>query len=195
MSAGVGCAILAAGASRRLGRPKQLVRVGGVPLLRRTALAARASSCRQVVVILGANCDEVAACLDGLAVQTLLNGAWEEGMASSVRAAAGWAAVQRMDALLICVCDQVRISSAHLDELLLARARGADTVASLYCGQRGVPALFGRARYGELSALSGDRGAAKLLAGPRVEEVTWPAGAFDLDTTDDLSRFADRDPL
>jgi CTP:molybdopterin cytidylyltransferase MocA len=193
MSGRVGCAILAAGASRRLGRPKQLVRVDGVSLVRRTALAASASSCEQVVVILGAYGDEVATSLQGLAVQTLLNPAWEEGIASSVRAAAGWAAAQRFDALLICSCDQVRISTAHLDQLLLANARGADKVASLYDDQRGVPAVFGRAWYRDLGALTGDRGAGKLLADAAVQAVAWPAGAFDLDTADDLSRFADRD--
>jgi len=76
--------ILAAGASRRLGRPKQLVRLGGESLLRRTVRAALA--CDPVLVVLGSQAEAMAADLAGLPVIQVLNRDWEEGMASSIRA-------------------------------------------------------------------------------------------------------------
>ena len=77
--------VLAAGGSRRLGKPKQLVRRHGQSLVRRTVTAALGAGCAPVVVVLGAHADAVRVALAGLDVVTLVNPDWRTGLASSLR--------------------------------------------------------------------------------------------------------------
>jgi CTP:molybdopterin cytidylyltransferase MocA len=172
--------ILAAGASTRMGAPKQLLALGGEPLVRAIAREALASRCTRVAVVLGAHADAIAPALDGLAVTIVRNEQWQEGMASSVRCAAAWAG--EADALLLMVCDQPRLTAAHLDALIAA----GPFAASAYAGTLGVPALLPRRMYGALLRSEGDRGARGLLAG--ATPVPWPDGELDLDTPTDTRR-------
>jgi xanthine dehydrogenase accessory factor len=185
---GVGCAILAAGASRRLGRPKQLVAVGDTTLLGHAARAACASRCRPVAVVLGSEAGRIAPCLDGLPVERLLAPGWQEGMAASLRAAVAWAAGRDLDALVVALCDQPALSAAHLDRLLAAREAGAARVGSRHGEVVSAPALFGRGDFARLARLTGDRGAAAVLRAPDTVVVDWPAGALDIDTEEDVAR-------
>ncbi len=161
----VALALLAAGASTRMApRKKQLLELDGEPLIHRAARIALASRASRVAVVLGAYADEIAPAIADLAVVRLDNPAWTEGMAISVRAAATWAATTDATALLLCVCDQPAVTTAHLDALIAAHAADpARTIGSSYAGTVGVPALVPRARWSELLALRGDRGARALL--------------------------------
>src|SRR5947199_10199355 len=85
----VAVAVLAAGGSTRMGRPKQLLPFGGRSLLRHAAEAAVAAECGPVVVILGAGADRLRPELDGLPVAVAVNPEWELGPGTSVRAAVG----------------------------------------------------------------------------------------------------------
>jgi len=80
-------AILAAGASRRLGLPKQLVRLNGEALIHRQARIALEAKCGDAVVILGAASAECASAIADLSLTTRFNHEWEEGMAASIREA------------------------------------------------------------------------------------------------------------
>lgn len=171
--------VLAAGASRRLGRPKQLVEVRGEPLVRRIARIAL-SACDPVAVVSGAV--PLQGALAGLPVAIVDNVFWAEGVASSIRAGITWAS--SAEAVVLLTCDQALLDSAHLRALLRASADGR-LAASRYEGVLGVPAVFPRAYFPVLQALRGDRGAQPLLA-PAVP-VDWPAGARDLDTIADLT--------
>jgi xanthine dehydrogenase accessory factor len=185
--AGIACAILAAGGSRRLGRPKQLVTVGGQPLLRRVAVEACASTCARVAVVLGAHAAAISPTLSGVPVTRLDNAAWNEGVASSIRCAVAWADATRSEALILCVCDQVSLNAAHLDRMIAAYRRGLSSmVGSGYAGICGVPALFASDCFSELETLKGDRGAIGLLRDdPQTVAVPWDAGVRDLDTEQD----------
>ncbi|HXU63231.1 MAG TPA: NTP transferase domain-containing protein [Polyangia bacterium] len=179
----VACAILAAGAGRRFGGPKQLALVDGQPMLRRIAEAARQSRCTRVGVVLGARAAAVAPVLDGLDIDRIENPDWSEGMAASIRAAVRWARKQGAGALLLAVGDQPALGPAHLDALLRASDGGLRTAASRYDGVLGPPAVFPAGAFGRLEALSGDVGARGLLRDPDagVMAVDWPEGAADLD--------------
>jgi CTP:molybdopterin cytidylyltransferase MocA len=185
----IGAAILAAGASRRLGRPKQLVSVEGQQLVRRMAEVALQSGCEPVAVVLGANAAEVGAAVADLPVVCLSNPEWAEGMGSSVRLAAGWASGTALDALMLVLVDQIRLSSGHLDALRAASDHGLRIAASAYQGLLGVPAVFPRRFFPALRALKGDSGARRLLRGDfPVTAVNWPEGIYDLDRMTDLVR-------
>jgi CTP:molybdopterin cytidylyltransferase MocA len=183
----IGAAVLAAGASRRLGQPKQLVRVEGQQLVRRMAEVALQSGCHPVAVVLGAHAGEVTAAIGGLPVVCLSNPEWPEGMGSSVRVAAGWARGAALDALVLILVDQVRLSSGHLGKLLTGADHGRRIAASAYQGVLGAPAVFPRRFFPALQTLRGDSGARQLLRGNLpVTAVSWPAGTHDLDLTADL---------
>lgn len=185
--------ILAAGASRRLGRPKQLVRFRGETLLRRTARLALATGCRPVVAVLGADAAALAPELADLEIDMVVNAAWEEGMGSSLRTGLNraLAIVPDVEALLFLVVDQPYLTAAHLKQLLSTyQEKGAPIVASVYDGRPGVPALFDRSLFPELAEMEGDQGARVLFRRyqDRLAVVDFPAGRFDLDTPEDIGR-------
>ena len=190
----VGAAVLAAGASSRLGRPKQLLTLGERPLIRLVTEQVCASSCAEVVVVLGAHADDVGAALSGLPIARLANDAWAEGMASSIRCAAAWAARSGLDALMIILGDQALLSAAHVGRLLIAYRAGECLVASRYERTLGPPALFGQAYYGRLGLLEGDEGARSLLRqGGEAIAVDWADGAFDIDRPSDVAAISLRE--
>lgn len=185
----IACAVLAAGASRRLGAPKQLLPLRGRPLIAHIVEAACASVAAQVAVVLGAHADEIAPAFAGTRAQSLHNPRWPSGMASSLHTAVYWAQRSGAEALLLCACDQPLLTSAHLDALCALQR----TAASLYRDALGVPALVEARHFERLLAIEGDRGAAPLLrSGIEVAAVPWPDGALDLDTAEDVARFNSR---
>lgn len=181
------CAVLAAGGSSRLGRPKQLVAFRGEPLVRHVARTALASSCARVAVIVGADHGPVETALHGLDVRCVMNAAWREGAASSVRAAVAWARSEQADGLLIVLADQPLLSHQHVDDLASAIRAGAPAAGSGYDDVLGAPAAFAASQFDALSELTGDKGALRILReSPGVVELTWPAGRVDVDQPADV---------
>jgi molybdenum cofactor cytidylyltransferase len=181
-------AILAAGASRRLGRPKQLLPFDGGTLLGRIAARVCEASCARVAVVLGAGADEIAPALDALPVEILHNEAWSEGIAASIRRAVEWARAIDSAALVLCLGDQPRLTAAHIDALAAAYRGAGSAVASRYAGGLGVPALFDARWYSELAALRGDRGARGVLAAAQAIAIDWPDGVVDVDEPEHVAQ-------
>jgi CTP:molybdopterin cytidylyltransferase MocA len=169
--------VLAAGASTRLGEPKQLVVIGGETLLDRAVRAAREAGCSPVVVVLGAEAERIAErCELGDAV-VVVNPEWKEGMASSIHVGVG--AVGGADGVVLMTCDQPAVTAEHL----LVLVASGEVTASAYAGRQGVPAYFPAAAFAELLELRGDAGARELLRqAPTVELV---GGELDVDTAAD----------
>jgi molybdenum cofactor cytidylyltransferase len=184
--------ILAAGASSRMGRQKQLLDWGGRPLVRAVAEQALAARLDQVIAVVGSARDEVTAALAGLPLRVVANPAYAEGQSSSLRA--GVAALgPEVTATLILLGDQPFVSAAIIDRIVAAwRATGAAIVAPLYQGQRGNPVLFARPIFPQLLTLVGDQGARALLAADpaRVYLVPFddPRPLADIDTPEDYER-------
>ena len=190
----VACAILAAGGSRRLGHPKQLVLHRGQPLVRLAALCAWQSRAAACAVVVGAAGDAVRQALGAVPVEVLRNADWEEGVAASLRVALSWAREAGCTALLVALCDQPRLTPAHLDQLIAEHERTGLAVASRYADKNAVPALFPSAYFDALAALRGDSGASPLLNGSQpVVSVPWPGGALDVDTQDSERRLLHAD--
>jgi len=185
MSPRVACAVLAAGASRRLGHPKQLTMHRGEPLVRLAAQCACDSRAAHAAVVVGAHAGSVRAALGTLPIAVAANPDWGQGMGSSIRVAASWAEQHGSDALLLVLCDQPRLSAGHLDRLIAEFECSGLPVASHYAHKSAVPALFPRWLFGALETLVGDRGASRLLNDGRpVRRVSWADGEFDVDTVE-----------
>jgi molybdenum cofactor cytidylyltransferase len=179
--------ILAAGESKRMGRPKQLIDLGGRTMLQRVADAALASSLAPVYVVLGHEAEAVRASLAGRDVRIVLNPDYREGLGASVRV--GVAALpDEVEAAMFLLGDQPGLSAAAIDALL-AHAWPDGIVAPLADGRQGNPTLFGRRWFGELARCSGDRGGRSVIAAHpealRLVEVE--ADLRDVDTPQDLA--------
>ncbi|AFL86697.1 putative MobA-like protein [Terriglobus roseus DSM 18391] len=189
MSRKVAALVLAAGASSRLGQPKQLVEFHGERLIDRAIRIAQQAGASPIFVVLGAEHERI---LDALTTsdsgtRILINKGWKRGMASSL--ALGAAAAERVgaDDLLVLTCDQVTVTPEHLMRLMEGSHR-EHVVASYYSGRRGIPALFPDFAFHALQDLTGDTGARDLLQDDAVFTVPLPGGEFDVDTPEDLHR-------
>jgi molybdenum cofactor cytidylyltransferase len=191
----IGIILLAAGASSRMGEPKQLLRFEGETLLRRAVRVALETQYRPVVVVLGANADALREEIAPTDARIIINQAWAEGMSSSIRSgllALETEAGNEIEAVILMLCDQPLIMSDSISRLVDAyRARRTVLVASEYevDGEktRGVPALFSRALFSELAELRGAEGAKRIVTRHEAEAafIAVPEAAFDVDTGDD----------
>ncbi|MBZ4394260.1 MULTISPECIES: nucleotidyltransferase family protein [unclassified Myxococcus] len=195
-----GVVLLAAGGSSRLGHPKQLVVHEGKTLIRRAAEAALSLGEGPVLVVLGAHRDIIAPELVDLPLRIIEHPDWARGPGGSLTMglSAMSSGTPDVDAVLFMLCDQVRVTASHLRALVDTwRTTGAPIVASGYDGTHGVPALFSRAVFPELEALSPAQGARGVIAHEptRVAIVPLPGGGEDVDTPVDLDRLAPRRPV
>lgn len=182
--------ILAAGASSRMGSPKQLLVWNGRTLLERAVSSARASCGERVIVVLGAHSQAIQAGVNLDGVGVIVNPDWREGMASSIRAGIR-ALPDSAEAALILLCDQPRIGAEHLGRLLDAWQGEPNRIAaSVYHGGVGVPALFPSGFFGDLLALRGDRGAKGVLMKFEASllKIPLPEAELDIDRAADLER-------
>lgn len=189
----VAAVVLAAGASQRMGQPKQLLPWGadGRPMLRHVVQTILAASPDEVIVVLGHAAERLAPALAGLPVQVVVNPAWADGLSASVRA--GLDAVgPTAEAALFVLADQPHLTPQMVSALVARFRRSrAPIVAPLAGGQRGAPALFSRALFDELRAVRGDRGGRDLIARhpDLIAAVELPDAAplADIDTPDDYA--------
>ena len=192
-SANIGAVILAAGSSSRMGIPKQILQFHGTSLLRRATLAAVDAKCRPVVVVTGAHAELCRPELDGLDVTEAFNANWQTGMASSVRAG-----IERLVSIdshvagtVVLLCDQPHVTADVISTLLAAhQATARPVVAATYDGSFGVPALFSRTIFTELTKLEGTSGAKEIIRRHASDAhfLPFPPGAVDVDTPEEFSR-------
>lgn len=187
MSGAHAAVVLAAGGSRRLGRPKQLLSREGETLVHRATRLVSETSPRRLLVVSGAFREEVEKALIGLDCEPVFNENWESGLAGSLRSAAA-ALADHAGPVLIVGCDQPALEAAHLSQLL-AGARSAGCAAASHGGAPGIPAVVPAAMLRETDAPSGDRGLGARLRG-LPQEGAWilraPELEFDIDDEDDL---------
>ncbi len=186
----VAIVILAAGESRRMGAPKQLLRHRGRTLIRRAAEAALGTTCRPVVVVLGAYAVQVRPEIEGLPVRIVENPLWSDGLSTSIRAGIETlaAAEDPPEAVILTLCDQPLITTDDLEALVTAyRATNRPIIASEYAGTLGVPGLFDSAVFPELLELTGDGGAKGVIRRDpsRVFPIACAHAIHDLDTPAD----------
>lgn len=196
-SLSVGVVLLAAGESRRMGAPKQLLPFGDTTLIGHAIRQALSSGCSSVIVVLGANVDSIHHTLLDQPVSVVENPDWREGMGASIRV--GLKELLKLspelDGVLLMLVDQPFLKPNDLRDLVVGFEQSrAGIVASRYekDGEEiiGVPALFGRSLFPELLALTANEGAKNIIRThyDQTYLLSCPAGNFDLDTREDYKR-------
>ena len=184
--------ILAAGLARRFGAQKLLAPLDGRPLVQHVIDAANASALEDIVLVVGANSNDLAAQLDMGRTRVVQNPDPARGLASSLQS--GLRGLdQSLHAALVLLGDVPGVTTALIDELVArGREERALAVVSVSRGRRSPPVVIHKSIWPAALALEGDIGMREILAGRAdvVEvEVTPDLGALDdVDTPEDHGR-------
>jgi molybdenum cofactor cytidylyltransferase len=186
--------ILAAGEAKRMGHPdhhKLLALFHDEPLVRRVARQALASTASSVTVVMGHQSGAIAAALAGLAISSLHNPAYAEGMGCSLATGLCSPVIDSADGVLVMLADMPSVTSAHLDSLMAAFRSGEGRSVIRGCAARrpGHPVVLPRCLYGALRNLRGDVGARDVIVSSMIPVTLVEIGAAalqDIDTLDDL---------
>jgi molybdenum cofactor cytidylyltransferase len=183
--------VLAAGASTRLGQPKQLLQMNGESLLHRTIRLAEEGGCAPIFVVLGFEAERMQREIADLDVRVVINPKWQSGMGSSLRS--GMEVLVKESQLpqkvVLLLSDQPMLSSEILFSLVKKSAETDSLIAaSSYTGRLGVPAVFRKELYPDLQEVEGDKGAREVIQVYRDQtaSIDFPEGIIDIDTAQDL---------
>jgi molybdenum cofactor cytidylyltransferase len=191
----IGGIVLAAGAARRFGSPKQLAPLDGRPLLEHALRAMAAAPVDRVVVVLGAGAEHVLADVDLHGAEPVVCERWDEGQSASL--ACGLAHLGECEAVVVTLGDQPRMSPDAIRRVLAERGAAALAVRATYDGVPGHPVLLERQLFEPLRDVTGDHGARSLLMRVRVRGVPCDdlGGGEDVDTTDQLDALSSGGPM
>ena len=189
----IGIVLLAAGASVRLGRPKQLLQYHGQSLLKYCIQNARASNAQPVVVVLGANANGLQNETNERGIHVVVNEVWQEGMSSSIRS--GIKTITQLtpevEGIILMVSDQPYVTITLINELIGVHEKsGKQIVACSYGDTFGPPAFFHHSLFDELLRLKGDIGARSIVQQhtDTVEVIPFAEGTVDIDTEADYEK-------
>lgn len=193
----IGIILLAAGASKRLGQPKQLLAYGNQSFLQYSLQTAIASKAFSVVVVLGAQAQIIQEKIKETTAHIVVNNNWTEGMASSIRCGIDFfnKVHPSADGVILMMCDQPFVTAALLNQIVEAYQKGEKRIVTCgYDNTFGPPVFFHRSLFPELLQLKGDVGARSIVRKyiDDVEVIPFPEGTFDIDTKRDYERLAEK---
>jgi len=184
----IGCIVLAAGCSSRMGTLNKLIEnLADRPIVRHVVEAALASRARPVVVVTGHEAERVEATLADLSVEIVRNPRFAAGLSGSLKAGLD-ALPESVDGAMIVLADMPLVQAEHLDRLIAAFApkEGRSIVVPVFAGRRGNPVLWSADYFASMRRLEGDAGAKRLLTehADQVVEVDLGSDAvlIDIDT-------------
>ena len=178
--------VLAAGGSKRLGAPKQLLPYGEATLLDHVLDTARDCAFDQLLCVIGGSAEEIRSRVDLSGVTTVENDHFGEGCSSSI-ASALKAVDPRSELLVLMLGDQPGVTTQAVASLLTGRGN-SPLAACAYEDGRGHPLAFARSAFPELTSLHGDKAVWKLLDRHAAEVVDVPVPGpipRDVDTDED----------
>jgi molybdenum cofactor cytidylyltransferase len=187
--------VLAAGTSARMGRPKQLLPLGGTTVLTQTIENVRSAGLTEIVLVLGASAEAIRHQLPQAlttCLKIVVNQAYAQGMASSLREGLSHVDPQS-DAALIVLGDQPLVQPKTLHHITDEyRRTRAQIVIPSYQGNRGNPVLLDRSVFSEVMALEGDTGCRAIfnnhLDAIFKVEVEDPGILLDIDSQEDYEQ-------
>lgn len=188
-----GVVLLAAGASSRLGRPKQLLMFQGKTLLDHAITSAKNSKAKNIVLVVGANEAAIIHSVITSGITVVKNENWEQGMSTSI--IAGLQKIQMeepaIESVIFMACDQPFVTAVLINKLIENYEQiQKPIVASSYGNSVGIPALFDKTIFAAIMTLTGDKGAKKIINQhpDLVHSIDFPLGNNDIDTLSDYEQ-------
>lgn len=187
----IGLMILAAGASSRLGHPKQLVKFEDKPLLQHMVDIGQEVDVLERVLVLGAKSELIQEVIITGTFSTIHNYEWQKGMSTSIHV--GLKSLRSkcpdLQHVIIILSDQPFVTVEILNQLIASQDDSNPCITTCsYANQMGVPAIFSHHFFKDLLGLKGDQGARKIIQKnlDHVRAIPFSKGAIDIDTPDDL---------
>ena len=195
--------VLAAGESTRFGKPKQLLDWKGQPFARAVIQTAIRAGLSPVIVVTGANAEQVEATINDLDAIIVRNKNWRSGQGSSIREGikALVALTQKENGVggaIFLLADQPQVSTTIIHALKEKHAEGLyPIVAPMVLDRRGNPVLFDRVTFPDLMEIEGDTGGRAIFHKHKVEYLPWHDDSLllDVDTPEQYQRLIDADEL
>ena len=186
----VGGIVLAAGGSTRFGTPKQLLDWNGIPLIGHISRIAQEGGLSPVLVVLGADYEEIAQVLEGSSVEILQNPDWEKGQSTSVRRGIT-ALPDELGGVVFLLVDQPYVTADLIKKIRKTHALSQENIVlPKVNNQPANPVLFDRNTFNDLLGLDGDIGGRALFERYTPREVKWEDERIlqDIDTPDDYQK-------
>ena len=178
--------ILAAGESKRMGEPKQLLPYNNSTLLLHSIEQANNIKYSDVFIVIGAHFEDVFKSIRGQKATILKNNNWEDGMGSSL--SKGIELIKKKnnyDRVLVTLADTPLVNTEHYEELIsFSDETGKRIILTNYDEVSGVPAIFDKSLFNELSLLSDNEGAKPVVKKYKKEVLKMDSKIpfFDIDT-------------
>ena len=189
----IGSIVLAAGSSRRMGKPKALLRIGQKTFLQHIVDILRSAGLPDTAVVLGAAAEQVQQTLNWFDGKVVTNSRWEEGQLSSLVLGISSMDVEALEGALVWPVDHPLISSHLIGTLIEAfHKSNKKIVAPTFHGIRGHPVIFSRSLFGELRSSPGTIGARAVVHNHPLEIFEVPTEEegiiINIDTPQDYDR-------
>lgn len=185
--------LLAAGASTRLGRPKQLLKLNDEVLIQGIIGECSAVVGENIFVVLGAFREKILPFVEEFPVQICVNENWENGMTSSIQTGLRAVLAQQADAkgILVVLCDQYFVNKNLLQKIISTfQEKSFSAIAAAYENTIGVPALFKNSLFENILKMDSKVGAKKLLLQLQQKQqlgvIPFSKGKYDIDTIEQL---------
>jgi molybdenum cofactor cytidylyltransferase len=183
--------MLAAGSSSRMGFPKQLLKWKNTTLLQHAIHTVKQINQDGILLVLGAHFDEITSQIDTSETTVVYNENWEKGLGNSIAFGVNFIkeSLPNIESVLILLADQPLIDTNFLNEMIKTHLLNPDNViCTQYVNNKlGVPAIFNKTDFEDLSQLNHDKGAREIL-NKQSEHILYFDGTYlisDIDTMED----------
>ncbi len=191
----IGVVILAAGESKRMGVPKQILPIFGVPMLKYLIDEVLDTEAHPVTVVVGANKTKIVPLLENIPIGIIDNPDWQNGMGSSIKMGliGSYLITKGFDGLIFMTSDMPFVNAEVINQLIKTAIEFPDKtiIASKYAGTLGIPVLYKKERFEDILDMKPEHGAKQFFNKypDEIVSVDFDLGAIDLDTKEDYYNF------
>jgi len=182
--------ILAAGGSRRFGKPKQILTWKGEPFIKQVMSTALKAGLSPIILVTGAHHEQISKLVDEEGIQVVYNPEWESGQSTSVRAGLN-VLDPNVGGAVFLLADQPQIPVTLIRAMVELHASTlSPIIAPMVKGQRATPVLFDRSTFADFALIEGDQGGRTLFARNPVRWLEWQDESIllDVDSPEDYHR-------
>jgi molybdenum cofactor cytidylyltransferase len=191
----IGVVILAAGESKRMGVPKQILPIFGIPMLKYLVDEVLDTEAHPVTVVVGANKTKIVPLLENIPIGIIDNPDWQKGMGSSIKMGlvGSYLITKGFDGLIFMTSDMPFVNAEVINKLIKTAREFPDKtiIASKYAGTLGIPVLYKKERFEDILDMKPEHGAKQFFNKypDEIVPVDFDLGAIDLDTKEDYYNF------